>query len=135
MLNQRYTRKESGINFTAVMDIAFVVMMLFFGAAFLVAESANLDDNTLADSSQSLSAAKPIIVQIDATGLLSIDGRLVERAIFEEKLLSIREQRPGSKIVIEAHPEADKETSVLVLDAARAAGIEFIEVVIFQESL
>jgi len=135
MLNQRYTREESGINFTAVMDIAFVVMMLFFGAAFLVAESANLDDNTLADSSQSLSAAKPIIVQIDATGLLSIDGRLVERAIFEEKLLSIREQRPGSKIVIEAHPEADKETSVLVLDAARAAGIEFIEVVIFQESL
>ena len=135
MLNPRYTRKESGINFTAVMDIAFVVMMLFFGAAFLVAESANLDDNTLADSSQSLSAAKPIIVQIDATGLLSIDGRLVERAIFEEKLLSIREQRPGSKIVIEAHPEADKETSVLVLDAARAAGIEFIEVVIFQESL
>jgi biopolymer transport protein ExbD len=117
------------------MDIVFIVLILFFAATFIVTESGSV---VVSPSGMPPAEAKiarpPIVVKIDSSGLITIDGRLHERAVIRKKLENIRAKRPDAPMNIAVHPDADSEALAAVIDAAREAGIESVVVDSGEES-
>ena len=70
----------------------------------------------------------PIVVKIDSSSLISVKGRILEPRAVEANLEREKAEKPTSPLIVAAHPEADTEALVTVLDAARAVGIESVSV-------
>jgi biopolymer transport protein ExbD len=117
------------------MDIVFIVLILFFAATFIVTESGSVVVGPSGmPPAEAKIASPPIVVKIDASGLITIDGRLHERAVIRKKLENIRAKRPDAPMNIAVHPDADSEALAAVIDAAREAGIESVVVDSGEES-
>ena len=125
----RYTEEERGINFTSVLDIAFIILVLFFISTFFVLETGR-EDAGLADQTamEVVYSGPPILVTIDASGIVSIEGRLHERNLIQASLEQLQAERQGARLEIDVHADADTRVLALVIDAARAAGIENVDV-------
>lgn len=128
MPGSRYTREETGINFTAILDIAFVVVMLFFGAAYLAAESAGRAGFGGNSEAAGQSIGQPTYVRIGSTGLVSIDGHIHERSVIRSNLERLRSERSNTTLTITVHPDADSNVLALVLDMARELEFEPVNV-------
>ena len=133
MRRKNYTEDSTGIDFTAIMDIAFVVMLLFFGASWYLVES-NQERPAEASYVEVEPLGPPIRAVIDATGLITIDGRPYERALVVENLRRLNSARPDAELHIDVHPDAGSDSLVMLLDAARALGIETVDVQTGEES-
>lgn len=70
----------------------------------------------------------PIVIKIDASSLISIKGRILESRAVEANLEREKAEKPESPLIVAAHPEADTESLVTILDAAKAVGIESVSV-------
>ena len=71
---------------------------------------------------------RPIVVRIDAGSLISVKGRILERGAVQANLEREKAEKPTSPLIVAAHPEADTEALVTILDAAKAVGIESVSV-------
>jgi len=70
----------------------------------------------------------PIVVKIDSSSLISVKGRILEPGAVEANLEREKAEKPNSPLIVTAHPDADTEALVTILDAASAAGIESVNV-------
>jgi len=70
----------------------------------------------------------PIVVKIDANGNISMKGRMLERKAVEANLEREKAEKPDSPLIIAAHPDADTEALVIILDAAEAVGVGSVSV-------
>ena len=70
----------------------------------------------------------PIVVKIDSSSLISVKGRMLKPGATEAVLEREKAEKPESPLIIAAHPAADTESLVTVLDAAKAVGIESVSV-------
>ncbi len=120
---------EAEINITPMLDIVFIMLIFFIVTTSFVKEKG------LEVSRPSNSPPKeikqnrgPIVVKIDASSLISIKGRLLEPGAVQANLEREKAERPDSPLIIAAHPEANTESLVTILDAAEAVGIESVSV-------
>jgi biopolymer transport protein ExbD len=60
--------------------------------------------------------------------MISVKGRVLEPRAVEANLEREKAEKPSSPLIIAAHPEADTESLVTILDAAKAVGIEAVSV-------
>ncbi len=132
MRKRHYTEAETGIDFTGILDIAFVVMLLFFGTSVYLVESTR--DRTAEPPLVAVSLGPPISVVIDATGLISIEGRPYERSLVIENLRRLNSERPNATLHIDVHPDAESDALVIVVDAARSLGIDTVDIETGEES-
>jgi biopolymer transport protein ExbD len=70
----------------------------------------------------------PIVVKIAATSQILLDGRYLDSRAVEANLERQKAERPDAPLIVAAHPDADTEALVTVLDAARSVGIESVSV-------
>jgi biopolymer transport protein ExbD len=64
-----------------------------------------------------------MVFKIDSSSMISIKGRVLEKAAVEANLEREKAEKPDSTLIIAAHPEAETDALVTILDAAKAAGI------------
>ena len=57
-----------------------------------------------------------------------VKGRVLEPGAVQANLEREKAEKPDSPLIVAAHPEADTEALVTILDAARAVGIESVNV-------
>lgn len=126
MHKRHYTEDAAGIDFTAILDIAFVVIVLFFVTTFFLVESDQ--DGAGASLADLPPPAPPIILQINASSLVAIEGRLHERLVVKEILERLHAERPDAPLDITVHPDANTEVLAEVVDAARVMGITMVSV-------
>jgi biopolymer transport protein ExbD len=70
----------------------------------------------------------PIVVKINSASLISVRGRILEPRAVQANLEREKAEKPASPLIIAAHPEADTEALMTILDAAKAVGIESVSV-------
>jgi biopolymer transport protein ExbD len=70
----------------------------------------------------------PIVIKIDANGNITMKGRLLDRNAVEANLEREKAEKPDSPLIIAAHPEAQTDALVLILDAAEAVGVASVNV-------
>jgi biopolymer transport protein ExbD len=129
MKRRRHGEDEAEINITPMLDIVFIMLIFFIVTTSFVKEKGlEVSRPSNAPPKEIKQDKGPIVVKIDSSSLISMQGRILEPRAVEANLERQKAEKPTSPLIVAAHPEADTEALVTVLDAARAVGIESVSV-------
>lgn len=129
MKKRRHIDDEAEINITPMLDIVFIMLIFFIVTTSFVKERGlEVSRPSNAPPKEVKQDKGPIVVRIDSSSLISIQGRILEQRAVEANLERQKAEKPTSPLIIAAHPEADTEALVTILDAAKAVGIESVSV-------
>jgi biopolymer transport protein ExbD len=119
----------SELNVTPLLDLAFVLLIIFIVTMPLLGKKADL---VLPSSEASREAINPTdvhVVSIDANKNLLWNGQPVSRAALEALLEGLGEARDRSGVVIEADRTLSVQDAVEILDLVSANGISKASIV------
>lgn len=120
---------DAEINITPMLDIVFIMLIFFIvTTSFVKEQGLEVSRPSNSPPKEVQQKSGPIVVKIDASSLISIKGRLLERGAVQANLEREKSEKPDSPLVIAAHPDASTEALVTLLDAAKAVGIESVSV-------
>jgi biopolymer transport protein ExbD len=130
MRRKRQIDDEAEINITPMLDIVFIMLIFFIVTTSFVKEQGLEVSRPSSTPPRELQKQDrgPIVVRIDASSLISVKGRILERAAVQANLQREKAEKPMSPLIVAAHPDADTEALVTILDAARAVGIVSVSV-------
>ena len=112
-----------------MLDIVFIMLIFFIvTTSFVKEQGLEVSRPSNAPPKEIEQDRGPIVVKIDSFSLISVKGRILEPAAVEANLEREKAEKPSSPLIIAAHPEADTKALVIILDAARAVGIESVNV-------
>jgi len=121
---------EAEINITPMLDIVFIMLIFFIVTTSFVKEQGLEVSRPSSVPPEEVPRQEkgPIVVRIDAGNLISMKGRFLERGAVQANLEREKAEKPLSPLIVAAHPDADTETLVTILDAAKAVGIQSVSV-------
>lgn len=125
-----YKRRHSNIvlNLTPLIDIVFLLLVFFMLTAHFVEDEVISIDLPDATSSQVIGADEFVDIVIGANGVLLIEGQTADIAQLEAMIASALAV-PGKRLVrLRGDTEASLGLAVRVIDAARAAGADAVDI-------
>jgi biopolymer transport protein ExbD len=126
---RRHVDDEAEINITPMLDIVFIMLIFFIVTTSFVKEKGlEVSRPTNSPPKEIKHDGGPIVVRIDSSGLISVKGRVLEPNAVRANLEREKSEKPESPLIIAAHPDADTQALVVILDAAKAVGIESVNV-------
>jgi len=129
MKRRRHSTDEAEINITPMLDIVFIMLIFFIVTTSFVKEKGlEVTRPSSAPPREVQHDKGPIVVKIDSASLISVKGRVLEPRAVQANLEREKAEKPASPLIVAAHPEADTEALVTILDAAKAVGIESVSV-------
>ncbi len=129
MRTRRHMEDETEINITPMLDIVFIMLIFFIvTTSFVREEGLEVSRPSSVPPQEVKQDEQVIVVRIDAGSLISVNDRILESGAVQANLEREKAQKPASPLIVVAHPDADTEALVTVLDAARIVGIESVSV-------
>ncbi len=130
MRRKHHIDDEAEINITPMLDIVFIMLIFFIvTTSFVKEQGLEVSRPSSAPPKEVQQEDRgPIVVRINASSLISVKGRILERAAVRANLEREKAIKPRSPLVVAAHPDADLEALVIILDAAKVVGIESVSV-------
>ena len=129
MKRRRHADDEAEINITPMLDIVFIMLIFFIvTTSFVKEQGLEVSRPSNAPPKEIKQDKGPIVVKINSGSLISVKGRILEPGAVQANLERERAEKPASPLIVAAHPEADTEALVTILDAAKAVGIESVSV-------
>lgn len=120
---------EAEINITPMLDIVFIMLIFFIVTTSFVKEKGIEVSRPSNSPPKEIQKNKgPIVVKIDANGNITLKGRMLERKAVEANLEREKAEKPDSPLIIAAHPDAETNALVTILDAAKAVGVVSVSV-------
>ncbi len=134
MRRRRHERDEAEINITPMLDIVFIMLIFFIVTTSFVKEKGLEVSRPSSSPPREVQKNKgPIVVRIDASGNVMMQGRMLERGAIEANLEREKARKPDSPLIIAAHPDAGTDALVAILDAAEAVGVGSVSVATTRE--
>lgn len=129
MRRRHHTVDEAEINITPMLDIVFILLIFFIVTTSFVKER-GLEVSRPSDSPPKEIKKKkgPIVFKIDGNGNISLHGRMLEDQAVRANLEREKAVKPDAPLIIAAHPDADTNALVIILDAAEAVGVASVSV-------
>jgi biopolymer transport protein ExbD len=121
--------EEAEINITPMLDIVFIMLIFFIVTTSFVKESGlevSRPSNT--PPKQVEQKKGPIVIKIDGSSNITLKGRMLEPKAVQANLEREKAEKPDSTLIVAAHPDAETEALVTVLDAASAVNIAGVSV-------
>ena len=129
MRRRHHESDEAEINITPMLDIVFIMLIFFIVTTSFVKEKGIEVSRPSNSPPKEMKKNKgPIVVKIDANGNISMKGRMLDRKAVEANIERAKAEKPDSPLIIAAHPDADTDALVTILDAAEAAGVASVSV-------
>jgi len=126
---RRHADDEAEINITPMLDIVFIMLIFFIvTTSFVKEQGLEVSRPSNAPPKEIKQDKGPIVVKINSGSLISVKGRILEPGAVQANLERERAEKPASPLIVAAHPDADTEALVTILDAAKAVGIESVSV-------
>ena len=120
---------EAEINITPMLDIVFIMLIFFIVTTSFVKEKGLEVSRPSSSPPKEIKKSKgPIVVKIDANGNITMKGRMLEAKAVQANLEREKAEKPDSPLIIAAHPDADTDALVTILDAAEAVGVGSVSV-------
>jgi len=117
------------LNVTPLLDLAFVLLIIFMITAPLLGEKAELTLPSTQASRDAVNPADVHVITLDRDAVLYLDGQQVPPAVLTMRLATLRAESPHKGIVIEADKGLNIQQVVDVMDDVSAAGIDRIAVI------
>lgn len=114
--------EESEINITPMLDVVFIMLIFFIVTASFVKE-AGIDVNRPDAETAVRQERANILIAISENNEIWIDQRMVDPRALRANIERLRAENPEGSVVIQADKKSVTETLVLVMDAARQAGV------------
>ena len=114
--------EENEINLTPMLDVVFIMLIFFVVTASFIKEAGidvNRPDAPTAESQEDAA----ILIAISANDEIWIDRRLTEPAGVRSVIERLHAENPKGSIVIQADEESTNEFLVIVMEAAKQAGV------------
>lgn len=124
---------ETEINLTPMLDVVFIMLIFFIVTAVFVKDPGVEVTRPEAETAISPGAGS-IFVAITSENAIWIDGDEVERPDVRTVLEGLKAENPESGLIIQSDSEANNETLIGVMDAAKGAGINDIAVAAGEQS-
>lgn len=121
--------EEAEINITPMLDIVFIMLIFFIVTTSFVKEK-GLEVSRPSNSPPKQVEQKkgPIVVKIDGSSNITIQGRILEPKAVQANLERQKAEKPDSPLIVASHPDAETDALITVLDAAKAVNISSVSV-------
>jgi biopolymer transport protein ExbD len=129
MRRKHHSDDEAEINITPMLDIVFIMLIFFIVTTSFVKERGLEVSRPSNSPPKEIKKNKgPIVVKIDSNGNITMKGRMLEDKAVEANLEREKAEKPDSPLIIAAHPDADTNALVIILEAAEAVGVASVSV-------
>lgn len=119
----------SEINVTPMLDLCFVLLVIFMITTPLLESSTDLALPTGASSSRPLDPDKLQTVSIDQNEAVKLNGDLVTLEALTGRLEALRRETPDAAVVIRPHKDLSVQKLVAVMDCLQRAQISKVGIV------
>lgn len=109
------------INITPMMDTAMTLLLIFVIISPIIGRG--IEVRLPRAEAERLPVTATVLVTIDRQGGIFLAGRSVPGAFLHADLVTLRENNPEVKVVVQADEAVRYERVMFVLDAVRRAGI------------
>lgn len=118
--------EEAEVNITPLLDIVFILLIFFIVTATFLDEI-GIDMKTPDDNPPEEETRPPpsMVLSVRNDGFVVVDqGRIIDPRSVKPVIEAFKAENPRGVVLLSAAPDAAVETSVLVLDQARQAGVD-----------
>jgi biopolymer transport protein ExbD len=113
------------INITPMLDLAYVLMVIFIIMTTASVQGMKVDLPT-ASSATSLAVPRTKVISVSESGTVSIDAIPVSLAELEQRLRDLKASQPDLPVVLRGERTAQYEKIMAVLDICARVGIQSI---------
>jgi biopolymer transport protein ExbD len=119
--------EENEINLTPMLDVVFIMLIFFIVTASFIKEAGIDVDRPDAPTAESQDDAA-ILIAISAADEIWIDRRQTEPNAVRGMIERLHAENPKGSIVIQADEESTNETLIVVMEAAKQAGVSNVAI-------
>ena len=125
---------DAKIDLTPMLDVVFILLIFFVVTATFLSEtaiSAASSDNTENQQPLEDDDKKNILFEIGPNNEIILNGnpRPVIATQIRSNIDQLKAENPAASVIIQPNPESDVSTLVMIMDAARQAGMANISIV------
>jgi len=117
------------LNVTPLLDLAFVLLIIFMITTPLMEKSSNLVLPTNKAAEGAVDPTQVETISIDKDALVTIDNAPVALADVENAIIALKTAHPVLAVQIRAHKELSVQKLMDVMDAIKRAGITKVGIV------
>ncbi|MBV9491021.1 MAG: biopolymer transporter ExbD [Verrucomicrobia bacterium] len=111
------------INVTPLLDLAFVLLVIFIITTPLMENSVNLMLPTSADATQAIDPARVQTISIDKNGVIQLNDQTVDVAALESRLNALRAEKPDLAVIVRPHRDLSVQKLISIMDLLQRAKI------------
>ena len=126
-MSQLEDQEENEVNLTPMLDVVFIMLIFFIVTASFVKE-AGIDVNRPNAATAERKEKGNILVAISEDNQIWIDRRQVDPRALRANIERMHAENPNGAVVIQADEESKNKLLVLVMDAARTAGVKNVSI-------
>ena len=125
---RRYSDKQplstlSEINVTPLLDLAFVLLIIFMITTPLLENSMDLVVPSSQAASKEVDPSKVTIVSIDRNEVLKLNEVQMTESEIGQRLAALRKEDPQVAVVVRPHRELSVQKFVSLMDVIQKAGV------------
>ena len=124
-INAAVKDDESEINLTPMLDVVFIMLILFIVTANFIKEPGleiNRPDSDTAETQENAA----ILIAVGSNDEVWMDGRRIDVRQVKANVVKMLADNPKGSVVIQADEQAVADTIIKVMDGAREAGVNAI---------
>jgi len=126
---RRPARGNLGLNLTPLIDIVFLLLVFFMLTAHFVEDQAMDVSLPEAETSRTADAPDAVEVVLDRDGRITVDGDECPKEALEQAIAAALQKRGTRALQLRGDREANLGLTVAVMDAARKAQVESLDIV------
>ena len=116
------------LNITPLLDLAFVLLVIFIITTPLMENSMNLVVPSSGQATQTVDRSQVQTISIDKDEVLRFNDEVVDPAALETRLIALHAQKPDAAVVIRPHKELPVQKFIDVMDILQRAKISKVGV-------
>ena len=113
----------SELNVTPLLNLAFVLLIIFMITTPLMENSMELVVPTSSTAKTEVNPSQVQTVSIDRDDVLKLNEKVVTADDLESQLAALKQSQPGVAVVVRPHKELPVQNFVRVMDLLHKAGI------------
>jgi biopolymer transport protein ExbD len=117
------------INVTPLLDLAFVLLIIFIITTPLMENSVNLSVPTSAESTRKVDPTQVQTISIDRAEVLRFNNEAVDAATLEERLTAVRAEKPDVAVVVRPDKDLPIQKFINIMDILQRAKVTKVGVV------
>ena len=124
---RQHTVEESEVDLTPMLDVVFIMLIFFIVTASFVKES-GIDVTRPSAATAEMKQRGNILIAITANDQIWIDKRQVDPRAVRANVERLHAENPQGAVVIQADKDSKNGLLVVVMDAARLAGVNNVSI-------